>query len=143
MTEQKLFAPELKPWESNLKDPRLAPSSYAAGAVFGLVELAMETIHGSGSAQDPALIREVVKTFARVLIKVQVEVGSGGGWESSLNTRLRGALRTALILHPMPEGVESISRLDDWEGLLYAQVLRVAKAAAWLYTLTPEQLEAS
>lgn len=138
MTDQKLFGPERKPWES-AADARLAPSSYAAGAVFGLTGLAMETIHAAGHPQAAGLVSHVLKIFARVTIRVHQEVGSGGGWDSLLHTRLRGALRTALALHPMPASPETTS--EEWEGELYGVVLRICKAANWLYHLTPEELE--
>ncbi|MBC7593533.1 MAG: hypothetical protein H7288_06300 [Kineosporiaceae bacterium] len=138
-----LFGPEMKPWETS-NDGRLAPSSYAATAVFGLTELAVETLHQRGEDLSPLRVGRLVKILARVTIRVQVELGSGGGWESSLNARLRGALRTALLVtnyDPTDQDTEQAS-LDDWEEALYVLVTSIGKTAAWLYSLTPTQLEA-
>lgn len=136
MTDEKLFGPEMKPWESP-KDGRLSPSSYAASAVFGLTELAFETLAGNGVPTTSANVGRLVKVFARVTIRAHRELGSGGGWASALHTRLRGALHTALVLHPY-DGAD----LDVWEQNLYADIVAIARTAAWLYSLTPDQLEA-
>lgn len=142
MTE-KLFGPELKPWEEPV-DGRLSPSSYSATAVFGLVELAVETLHGGGYEITPSNVGELTKLFARVTVKAHVEFGSGGGWASALHTRLRGALRTALRVLPHPDVSDMPMDQDmrDWETDLLGLVRSITKTAAWLYALSPEQLEA-
>ncbi|MBC7593299.1 MAG: hypothetical protein H7288_05075 [Kineosporiaceae bacterium] len=138
-----LFGPEMKPWETS-DDGRLAPSSYAATAVFGLTELAMETLHEQGVDTSPANVGRLAKMFARIIIRVHCDLGDGGGWQSGLNARLRGALRSALqVISYDPTDQDTVqASLDDWEAALYDQVTAIAKTAAWLYALTPTQLEA-
>lgn len=137
MTEA-LFGPEMKPWETPA-DRRLSPSSYAATAVFGLVELAVETLHGAGVELTPANVGRMSSLFASVVIEAQGVTGSGGGWTASLNTRLRGALRTSLLTLPLSE----LTDWDDWEVELLDRVLSIARTAAWLYTKTANHREAS
>jgi hypothetical protein len=134
-TTDALFGPELKPWESAL-DARLSPSSYAAAAVFGLVELAVEEVHRRDLMLTPTVVGQYSQTFARIVIKAQLEYGSGGGWNSMLNTRLRGALRTALTV------VDRDQQHTEWEAELQARVNGIAKTAAWLYSRTPRQIGA-
>lgn len=126
-----LFGPELKPWETPV-DARLSPSSYAATAVFGIVELAVGTLDGAGVPLTPANVGKLSQLFARIVIKAQVETGSGGGWTASLNTRMRGALRTSLLTLPLSE----LTNWDDWEVELLDRVLSIARTAAWLYAKT-------
>lgn len=127
----------MKPWETPV-DRRLSPSSYAATAVFGLVELAVETLYGAGVELTPANVGKVSTIFANVVVRAQVETGSGGGWTASLNTRMRGALRTSLITLPLNE----LTDWAEWEDELYARVLSIAKTAAWLYAKTANHKEA-
>jgi hypothetical protein len=144
MTDQKLFAPELKPWESDPKESRLSPSSYAATAVFGLVELAVEHVDELGLEVNAGSVGKYSKLFARILIRAQVELGSGGAWSSALNTRLRGALRTALRVLSYDETDQDTAAesFKAWEQDLYDLVISISKTAAWLYGKTPQELMA-
>lgn len=140
-----IFGPERKPWETDLTDSRLAPSSYAATAVFGLVELAVEEIHRQGLDLSPANVGRYSQLFARIVIKAQLEFGAGGGWNSMLNARLRGALRTALIVVPPYDETNQDTpeaSWADWEAELQGRVNSIAKTAAWLYTRNPKQIGA-
>lgn len=138
-----LFAPERKPWEGS-PPGQLSPSDYAATAVFGIAELAVETLHEHDREIRPEAVAQYAKIFARVLIGVQVEVGSGGTWSSSLNTRLRGALRTAIRVERFdePDQDAPAASYADWEGRLRTTTLNIAKTAAWLHRLGPEDLRA-
>lgn len=147
MTES-LFGPEMKPWEDP-KDERLSPSSYGAVAIFGVTQMAVKQVREDGDDLTPAAVGFYAQLFARIVIKAQVELGhanGAGGWASSLNTRLRGALHTAL------EVVGPVKRYDldatqdpmrDWEDELYGLVISIAKTAAWLHSRTAEQIMAA
>lgn len=141
MTDRKLFGPERKPWDDPVDD-RLAPSSYAATALFGIVELAVETLHEHGYDLSSRRVGQYSQLFARILIRAQVELGEGGAWASALNTRLRGALRTAIRIIPFDESDQESTDLSmqAWEEELYALVVSIAKTAAWLYARGPEKI---
>lgn len=133
-----IFGPELKPWETPA-DRRLSPSSYAATAVFGIVELAVETLHGAGQPVSPQNVGRLSTLFAQVVIETQGATGTGGGWAMSLNTRMRGALRTALVTLPLTE----LTDWDEWQVELTDRVLSIARTAAWLYERTAKFKETS
>lgn len=132
MTDRPLFGPERKPWEPSA-DERLSPSSYGAVALFGIAELAVKHVAEDGMV-NPTQVGIYAKLFARVLVKAQLELGepTAAGWSSSLNTRLRGALYTALEVHPETPGFQAEG---EWEQQLYETVVNIAKTAAWLYRL--------
>lgn len=131
--ERKLFGPERKPWEPNA-DERLAPSSYAAGAVFGLVELAYEELVRIGVEPTASHVASLAKIYAGIVIRVQVDLGEGGGWASQLNTRLRGALRTVVPT------VDLQINVVDYTRQVEERVGMIARGAAWLYAQDPNGL---
>ena len=140
MTE-KLFGPERKPWEPNA-DARLAPSSYGATALFGIAEMAVEELHRQGVDMTPQGVGQYARLFGRVIVKVQVELSESGGWAAAMNTRLRGALHTALrvVDFDPTDQDDLVASLEDWEERLREVVLAIAKTAAWMHTLTPAGL---
>lgn len=142
MTGQKLFGPERKPYESPLDD-RLAPSSYGAGAVFGVVEMAVKLAHRRGDDISPTIVGMYSKIFARVIIKAQLELGEkSAGWDAFLNTRLRGALWTALEVTDFDLSDQDTPALSlaAWEAELHRLVISIARTAAWLYAKHPREL---
>jgi hypothetical protein len=136
VTDQKLFGPERKPYE-NPVDDRLAPSSYGAGAVFGVVEMAVRHLAAHDQPMTPANVGAISTMFARIIIKAQLELGEkSAGWHAFLNTRLRGALYTAMEATPY----RFSDSIEAWEAELQRLVISIAKTAAWLYAKHPREL---
>ena len=102
---------EAKPWEGSVVDGHLSLNSYAATAVFGTTELAVEALHDAGQPVSPATVGALASLFARVISEAQSTVTDGDrDWQSGANTRMRGALRTVIATVPIPFGASS----DDW-----------------------------
>ena len=96
---------EDKPWVEEIEG-RLNFSSYAAGAVFGLTELAVETLHQAGVALTGQSVYALAETFATVIANVQRVMDAKVNMAEGLHTRLRGALRTSLVTLPAPFGAD-------------------------------------
>ena len=137
-----LFGPEMKPWET-AADDRLSPSSYAAGAMFGLVEAAVKAAARHGHDLDAAVVARYAADFAKIVVTVQVELGEKGGWNAMLNTRLRGALHTALEVVDDYQDSDRDTPQESYEAWLseLERVVRlIARGAAWLYGKKPSEL---
>ena len=96
---------EDKPWVEEIEG-RLNFSSYAAGAAFGLAELAVETLHQAGVALTGQSVYALADTFATVIANVQRAMDAKVNMAEGLHTRLRGALRTSLVTLPAPFGAD-------------------------------------
>ena len=96
---------EDKPWVEEIEG-RLNFSSYAAGAAFGLAELAVETLHQAGVALTGQSVYALADTFATVIANVQRVMDAKVNMAEGLHTRLRGALRTSLVTLPAPFGAD-------------------------------------
>lgn len=137
-----LFGPEGRPWDGNIDAKRLSPSAYAAGALFGVAEMAVKTIHRHGGEISGTEVMRYSKAFASILLRAHLELGEPGGWGSSMNMRLRGALWTALEVSPYDEtdGDTPDDSWRDWTEHLYSLVVNTAKTAAWLHGIPPRGL---
>lgn len=132
------FPPEMKPWE-NYNDGSLNPNAYAAIAVFGVTTMSVKAIHDSGKPLGAKVIGDVTLRLAAIISRVQNDAGSGGGWGSGLNARIRGALHTALEVYPL----DSLDNLDDWAERLYDLTKSITLTAEWLWRKTARQKEGS
>jgi hypothetical protein len=94
---------EDKPWVEEIEG-RLNFSSYAAGAAFGLAELAVESLHQAGVTLTGQTVYALADTFATVIADVQRAMNAKLNMAEGLHTRLRGALRTSLATLPVPLG---------------------------------------
>ena len=119
-----LFGPEVKPWETP-GDDRLNPNAFAATAVFGIVEIAVEALAESKEKMSPKSVRAVSGTLAKVVLDAQIALEGDVDWNAGLNTRLRGALRTTLKTMPLPFGGSA----EDWETWVATATRRVLSTA--------------
>ena len=126
-----LFGPEVKPWETP-GDDRLNPNAFAATAVFGMVEFAVETLAESKEKMTPKNVRAVTGTLAKVVLDAQTALEDDVDWNTGLNTRLRGALRTTLKTMPLPFG-GSAEDWETWTATATRRVLSTAVMAASLF----------
>lgn len=140
MTELR-FGTDDKAWlQTSEADGHLNPNSYSAIALFGFVDLAIETIEASGAKPTTQVVDALAQTFARIVSDAQVLLGARPSYQEGLNTRLRGSLRSALDHMAVPLGADAAT----WEAW-HAQVVRriVASARAvlriWSTTELPEK----
>lgn len=134
MTDGWIFGPELKPWEK-YEDGTLHGADYAAGAVFGVAEMTYKHLLKVDLEPTAINVQEYAKIFGGILIRSQAAVGPGG-WASTLNTRMRGALWTAL---DVVASEEELGR-DQWLNALQETVTNIARTAAWLYRIPAREL---
>lgn len=125
MTAQPLLFPgsEGKPYETH-NDPhvgRLDPNSYAATAAIGISTLAVEVMHEAQRPIAPAQRQAVARTLLLVANTVQQNLSGRVDLAAGLHTRIRGALRTVLAIHPMPFGGDD----DAWQAWIAGAVARV------------------
>ena len=111
---------EDKPWVEEVEG-RLNFNSYAAGAVFGLAELAVETLHEAGVALTGQTVYALADTFATVIANVQRAIDAKVNMADGLHTRLRGALRTSLATMPVPFGSDQ----EAWAAWVVATERRL------------------
>jgi len=124
---------EDKPWEQTAgPDGRLNPNSYSATAVFGIVEMAVELLHRGGVPLRPSVVTALARTLAHVVLTVQRDLSGSTSYQDGVNTRLRGALRTAVVTMPLPFGRDA----EAWSGWVARAIRRtdsIAKAAVGLF----------
>lgn len=124
---------EDKPWEETLNDGTLNPNSYAATAVFGIVDLAVEMLHDKGQEITAKNVRALSFTFKSIIAEVFADFGSkNASLQDGLHTRLRGALRTSLATLPAPFG-EGLDAWDTWVGQSVRRTRAIAKTAIVLW----------
>lgn len=119
---------EGKSWEPTLQDGKLNTNSFAAMAVFGLVELAVTELE---KADQPVTLRSVKalsQTFVRIITTVHEEVRGPASYQSGLHSRLRGALRTTVETMPIPFGSD-VTTWDTWVTKATNRVRAIAKTA--------------
>lgn len=117
---------ESKSWEETSPDNTLNGNSYAAMAVFGLTGMAVEYLDKHGQRIGARSVTALAATFHHIVVGVQSELSGRESLQDGLNTRLRGALRTALeTLPPAPFGQDE----DAWEQWVTRVRARVAAQA--------------
>lgn len=95
---------EARPWEETDSRGDLNLTSYAAMAVFGMVELATETLHTANQPITQSSVRALSATFAAIVVDAQEAVTGSTSWQDGSNTRMRGALRSVLVTMAPPFG---------------------------------------
>lgn len=97
---------EAKPYEGSDIDGHLSLNSYAATAVYGLSTLAAELLaKAEGQKVGPTQVKLLTGVLANVVLDAQAQVTNGSrDWQEGSNTRLRGVLRTAIEVIPLPFG---------------------------------------
>ena len=124
---------EDKPWEQTAgPDGLLNPNSYSATAVFGIVEMAVELLHKAGVHLGPAVVTAMSRTLAHVVLAVQRDLAGSTSYQDGVNTRLRGALRTAVSTMPPPFGGDT-QAWSSWVARVIRRTESIAKAAVALF----------
>ena len=134
------FGPEAKPTEQTASGTGdLNPNSYAAMALFGAVELAVETLESAGQKLTVSNVDAMAQTFARLVADAQEALGARPSFQDGLNSRLRGALRATLERSPVPFGQDSAA-WDKWYSSVLRRLVSISQAALrlWAYDL-PEK----
>jgi putative RecB family exonuclease len=131
------FGPDTKSWDQVSGEGLLNPNSYSAQALFGFVELSVEALEGVGQKLGAAQVDALAQTFARLVADTQLALGARASLQDGLNSRLRGALHTALDRFPVPFGKGA----EEW-GTWYQAVLRrmvsIARAALRLWSASED-----
>ena len=122
---------EDKPWFETVQGT-LNPGSYAATAVFGTTTLAYEQLSKAGVALTKAAIDGLAQTFAYIVGQAQDSYTGSTSFQDSMNSRLRGALRTILDVKPLPFG-GSEADWDEWVATALKHSKSIAAAALRLY----------
>lgn len=134
------FGPDARPWEQTASGSSdLNPSSYTSTALFGAVELAVETLESAGQKLTVSNVDAMAQTFARLVADAQEALGSRPSFQDGLNSRLRGALRATLERSPVPFGQDSTA-WDKWYLSVLRRLVSISQAALrlWAYDL-PEK----
>lgn len=119
---------EGKPWEAWSDEGELNPNSYAATAAFGLASLVVDEMYAHHQTITQAKVEELLGVFAQIVGRVERQLGFRPNLQAGLNTRLRGALRSALNTMPIPFGQPEAS-WRKWQGALERRTFAIAKAA--------------
>ena len=128
---------EDKPWEQTAgPDGLLNPNSYSATAVFGIVEMAVELLHRAGVQLGPAVVTALSRTLAHVVLAVQRDLAGSTSYQDGVNTRLRGALRTAVATMPPPFGGDA-QAWSAWVARVIRRTESIAMATVALFDDDP------
>lgn len=110
----------------------LNPNSYAAGAVFGIVSMAVDVIAKASLPVTGRRVKGLARLFAGIVADVQKDYTGSTGWQQGMNTRLRGALHTTVESMPVPlTGTES--DLRDWHEAARRRVAAITRVSVELW----------
>jgi putative RecB family exonuclease len=125
---------EPKPWEETNEDGSLNLASYAATGAFGVVELAVDTLHASAARVTSETVLAFSQTLKEIIDAVFERLGNKetASLQAGRHARLRGALRTSLETMPPPFG-EDTETWDNWVRLSKKRTLNVARTAISLW----------
>lgn len=129
---------EARPWEETTGSGGLNPSSYAATAVFGIVELAVEELHRAGEPLTPTAVKAFSATLATVVLDTQETEFGSSSWQDGSNTRIRGALRTVLVTLPPPFGQDAAA-WEAWVTKATRRTRSITAAAVELWDRVPAE----
>ncbi|MFC8190825.1 hypothetical protein ACFUMH_04075 [Cellulomonas sp. NPDC057328] len=128
---------EGKPYDGAVIDGHLDLNSYAATAVFGVTELAVETISRDGVPVTAASVRALTAVFGRVVLESQAQVTHGDrDWQAGANTRMRGTLRTVVTTMPLPWGGDKRAWCE-WGRAATGRCTAIARIALGLFADGP------
>jgi putative RecB family exonuclease len=128
---------EDKPWEQTAgPDGLLNPNSYSATAVFGIVEMAVELLYAAGVQLGSSVVTALSRTLAHVVLAMQRDLAGSTSYQDGVNTRLRGALRTAVATMPPPFGRDA-QAWSAWVARVTRRTDSIAKAAVALFDDDP------
>lgn len=128
---------EAKPYDGAEIDGHLSLNSYAATAVFGLSTLAAELLAEAGMKVGPTPVKALAALLAQTVLDAQAEVTNGSTeWQEGANTRLRGALRSAIEVVPLPFGGDEAA-WATWKDRAQRFMVAVAATAIDLYDNGP------
>ena len=123
---------EDKPWEPRSANGRLNPTSYAAIGVFGVVELAAETLFESKQALTGSKVTALAGTFALVVSNAQSALTGSTNPQEGANTRIRGALRSSIKTMPLPFGGTD-AEWSTWVDNATKRCIAISNVAVNLY----------
>jgi hypothetical protein len=127
---------ESKPWEE--VDPTtgtLNQNSYAATAVWGLVELAVETLHANDLPITPTNVRAMSRILTGICADVQktLRPDSSVALQEGSHQRVRGAVRTALSTLPQPPFGQDNAAWIAWVDKVTKRTIGIARIANELW----------
>ncbi|WP_182050477.1 RecB family exonuclease [Changpingibacter yushuensis] len=100
---------EAKPWEETRG---VNANAYSTATAFGLIALAAEKLHEQGQGAVMEDVEALAGTFDWMIHAVASKVSQTDDPEAGIHTRLSGALRTSLLIHPIPTTFE----VADWKA---------------------------
>jgi hypothetical protein len=123
MTADRWSGGEDKSWELKNPDQSPNPNSFAAGGVFGLIDLASKQIEAAGFKPRGNTVLAVTQTLMYIVDKAMREVTSTAtaGLNDGLHARLRGALYSFVESKPMPIG----QPVEVWDAWTHAATTRL------------------
>ena len=132
-TGTKFGAPEGKRWEQMVPGTAdLNPASDTVTALFGLVELSVETLEGASQKLTTTNVDALAQTFARLVADAYSALALRPSFQDWLHVRLRGALRTALEHFPVPFGQDE-EAWEKWYQTVLRRTVSIARAALRLW----------
>ena len=123
---------EAKPWDETLEDGSLNYNSYGAMAAFGLAELAVESLHAAGERVTARSVRALGATYAQMVARAQGELGLRPSAQDGSHARLRGALRTSLVLSSPPFGADEAG-WAAWVETTARRIVSIARSAVRIW----------
>ncbi|MHB1783620.1 MAG: hypothetical protein ACYCTE_13230 [Acidimicrobiales bacterium] len=129
---------EAKPWDETLQDGSLNPNSYAAMAAFGLAELAVESLHAAGERVTARSVHGLGATYAVAIARAQRELELRPSAQDGSHARLRGALRTSLVLSPPPFGTDEAG-WATWVETTERRIVSIARSAVRIWESRDEE----
>lgn len=118
---------EDKAWEETAQGD-IHAASYAATAAFGLAGMALEQLHEAGQPINGNTVPAMALTLSSLVLEVQHDLSGSANFQRALNTRLRGALHSALATLPIPFG-ESGEVWDQWSTDVKRRMKSIALTA--------------
>lgn len=128
---------EAKPYDGADIDGHLSLNSYAATAVYGLTTLAAELLVKAGQKVGPTQVKLLAGVLGSVVLDAQAQVTNGSrDWQEGANTRLRGVLRSAIDVIPLPFGSDEAA-WQTWQARTVRFMVAVSATAIDLYDSGP------
>ncbi len=119
---------EDKAWVPLLPNGELNPNSYASTAAFGLSSLAVKMIHKAGRPLSATEVLALAETFLHITTQAQMNWNGSSSLADGANTRLRGALNTALDTLPIPFDAGD-QEWDEWVSIIIRRVQSITTVA--------------